>query len=673
MFKKIAQNKSILEHYISLAKKEAKSNSPMEVFEAFVKIAQGSLGTMSATVQDIKTQHKEPNEALKAVEAYLHDNYLAIAAHVPAKAYEEIIAHPQKWAAQAAKHIVSGNMSLEDSLRNVNIGVADKVSPPKQKPTEKAPVTTIEPQQEQSKPLKKVTVKEFLKSTDLENVPINEEDIAIYPTGTSLQKIDADIVDLRQKYKPRKPGDSPAVAIATIKELLLRNKGVIIDAAMKDPGIQTNFEDTVFRAMEFISEQSARWATYSATDMVLNNLHLKSSLLKLIKQGTTFEYQADQDSGVSLEDLKTKGWEASVPATQGEANDGDKYSTTEEIVEMLKEHFTRIMEDPNQIILSYYVEQVLQPALSRLEAAWENAAPEDKAQAEAELDLFTKKAIDFIQVRYQKAQGENNKTLMDVQNAVSETLGNVNLDALTEKIMSSNLFSVPKAIRKYATDYPEFATALLKGVITASAIIHAKQGMRVSFPNIDPRVQGGHHKVSEAAILHYIVMREIKRMPEEKQQDAIHLLHEAVDVALSKEGTVVGFGNPGTLKNKLHNYATPMLYSGLIKQVIDEMGDKFLVLTEEQKQHIVDLIFARVHPVMPHATFADPYKFNVSESNEVQEQEIKQNILDRLESAAEVVAKKRKPGTFYHPFLRQSQSALKGLIKKYASHSIYRH
>lgn len=459
-------------------------------------------------------------------------------------------------------------------------------------------------------------------------------------------------------------------------------------------------EDIAERAMKFIAESfisntlstilvnfNGRAGAKFSLKAVLNGL-LKQAYLNYTSPNApeTKRKQREQSMDEGAE-MYGKQFVAETPV---DPNQSDNSTTDQEIVN-LKNIFAKILGDPNQDVLSYYIEQTLFPIFEQKKTAYDSA-PEgpEKNAAGAEFDEFYETVVRYINKEFSTAKRDPKTnhaepfSLHEIQEKVNATVQQIDLNQLAGHIMQSSFYEMPKRIRKYAEEHPEFVKQALIAVLKANLIFNTKQELGVSLPSaVGQYAQGGRRKLSIGSFIHHILAKQIKLAFTDKGEQEDYL-HKALNLLKAEGSPEEGYtyGGQGTkgyhfVSNNFTSHGVPLTYSGLLHQYRDQLGDDvFAGLTPEQDQQLIGKVHGHLHNReqghLPHTTRKDKYNYDVTELGKLggnADQLVKKNIQQRLNAAKKIVRGDQPEHTFMEdtPDAQVVSNIVKALIKKYAS------
>ncbi len=420
-------------------------------------------------------------------------------------------------------------------------------------------------------------------------------------------------------------------------------------------------------------EDKEKWLEYTSGALI-NGQKLRSTISNIISQGKAIEKIRElkkKQKGVgSLQTGEQFGYEAIAKPDQYNLDNTQRDVSSEEEVQKLDLIFKEIIEDPRQDILSIYVESALYPMFEELKGELREAkSPQETVLAEEKLRDFYNYAVNYIKVQFStnkrdpvRKTSEPN-SLLDVQNKVNEVMDSLDVDELVENIIQSRFYSLPKQLKKYINDDSAFVKQIIKSIIKTSLILSTKEELQVSLPDLARRRQAGKSGLSAGDLMHHIITKQLKSFytdPDE-QNNVIHKALGLLNATKDETGKWKYGSGRNFIDYSFLQHATPFVYSGIINKFVNEFGEQFGSLSEEQKNQVVDFIYNKVHPYMPHTEFKDKYFHNVKKSSDVGEENIKNHIRQRLDVAEAIYKGELGHGTMLHPHDFNAKTGIVGL------------
>ena len=366
-------------------------------------------------------------------------------------------------------------------------------------------------------------------------------------------------------------------------------------------------------------------------------------------------------------------------------------------IQAMEKIFYDILKNPEQDIMSLYVEGDLLPKFTALKDKLNVTQGPDRAKVEADFDEFCDKTTEYIRKNISErkvipgAGGNDVKmdfSLQEIQGIVNQAVNNMDLDNLVKSIIASKHYKLPRAFAKILQSEPELVEASLKALIKSSIIMTTKDEMRVSLPEAKNRkeTQGGRNKLPHIELMYHILNKNIRNITKEPER-----LQKLLSEALQMLGSRKDINGQVTHKPKdMTNYAffqhsTPLVMSGLMHQAEEMYGEAFTNLPEDKKHEIINAMHEKIYPHLPHTY--DEGKAELSRINygklENPEYITKKHLLDRLHASQEIARGNKKPGKMMHDFVPMEpevadeniapnpnlskESKLNILIQKYAS------
>lgn len=420
-------------------------------------------------------------------------------------------------------------------------------------------------------------------------------------------------------------------------------------------------------------DDKKNWLEYTANALIKGQ-KLRSTITNIISQGVAIEkireLKKKQKGVQSLQSGEQFGYEAIAKPDQYNLDNTQREISSEEEVQKLDLIFKEIIEDPHQDILSIYVENTLYPMFEELKGELREAnSPQETVLVEERLRDFYNYAVNYIKVQFSTNKRDPIKkttepnSLLDVQNKVNEVMDNLEIDELVENIIQSSFYSLPKGLKKYINDDPNFVKQVIKSIIKTSLILNTKEELQVSLPDMAHRRQSGKHGLSAGDLMHHIIIKQLKSFYTDPNEQN-NVIHKALNMLNAKKDET-GKWKYGSGRNFIDysflQHATPFVYSGIINRFVNEFGDQFGSLSEDQKNQVVDFIYNKVHPYMPHTEFKDKYFHNIKKPSDIGEENIKAHIRQRLEVAEAIHKGEVGHGTLLHPHDFNAKSGIVGL------------
>lgn len=489
--------------------------------------------------------------------------------------------------------------------------------------------------------------------------------IKIANADTVFDSLQAQINEIIQRTN----GDTGAVI-----SFLNENTFTLADTINELPGDEVG-KSNAYSFMLGIDDPDDKknWLEYTANALIKGQ-KLRGTITNIISQGAAIEKIRElkkKQKGVgSLQTGEQFGYEAIAKPDQYNLDNTQREISSEEEVQKLDLIFKEIIEDPRQDILSIYVESTLYPMFEELKGELREAKSQQEAVvAEEKLRDFYNYAVNYIKVQFSTNKRDPvNKTtepnsLLDVQNKINEVMDNLDVDELVENIIQSSFYSLPKQLKKHINDDPGFVKQIIKSIIKTSLVLTTKEEMQVSLPDMAHRRQAGKHGLSAGDLMHHIITKQLKSLSTDPNEQN-KLIHKALDMLKAKKDET-GKWKYGSGRNFIDysflQHATPFVYSGIINKFVNEFGDQFGSLSEDQKNQVVDFIYNKVHPYMPHTEFNDKYFHTIKNPSAVGEENIKAHIRQRLEVAEAIHKGEVGHGTLLHPHDFNAKSGIAGL------------
>lgn len=380
--------------------------------------------------------------------------------------------------------------------------------------------------------------------------------------------------------------------------------------------------------------------------------------------------------------------------------------------ELSLEQWQEIAEDPSQILLSYYLNGNVLPALKNIqdkitELNSSDLNPQEKneklRQLQKEYNLTKDKKIEELQKAFNPKYKRNKFQLQmgDLQREINNMVQNLGIDDVIDTILSgkSSYKIIPKLFKKYMEANPEnifLVKNLLNGIIKSELIDQAKQTFDVSIPKVfEKNVQGGSSAVAKIDLAWLLAKQKIlkaeeflKQNPEAQQK----LLEQAMEMLqFEKDESGTNWIRPATNLSKasIYQHVSPMVLGALLAKAKEKYSN-FEDISGNEQSKILEEIYNKMYgynvpnPTDPSSNLAINFPFISEKVNpetgklgtgytmtsrerlDDPEREIKEDLIQRIERARQ---KKQLYETFKNAEDNVSEhrySTLELMIRKYA-------
>ena len=357
-------------------------------------------------------------------------------------------------------------------------------------------------------------------------------------------------------------------------------------------------------------------------------------------KNTFQDFIKDESAADAFEDIYQNGSEGSLD---------DKAASLDTIIK-------KILDDPEQDILSLYVETKIIPQFDNLKKRLSTNNPQERATAEADLDLFYENFFKYVsdnigqQKRdYVKGGGKREYSLQQVQEYVNDQLKELDLDNVLEYVFKQNFYNLPKWAKKAD---PGLVKQALKAIIKSSLIFSAKSAMDVSLPSAASRGQGGSAQLSQIELVHHILKKEIRNFVQDEGEQQ-KLMSEALKILGSKVDKETGkivHKTKDALSYSLFQHATPALMSALMQKSMEVYGDRFSDLSPDEQDAIINEVQSKVYTKarMPYTQDVGGYELKTTPYHALENAEdiSRENIRERLQQAMDIKGGRALPGGF---------------------------
>jgi hypothetical protein len=315
----------------------------------------------------------------------------------------------------------------------------------------------------------------------------------------------------------------------------------------------------------------------------------------------------------------------------------------------------KILDDPEQRILSLYVTKKI-PEFDNLKKRLSTNNPQERAAAEADLDLFYETFFKYIsdnigqQKRdYVKGGGKREYSLQQVQEYVNDQLKQLDLDNVLEYVFKQNFYNLPKWAKKAD---PGLVKLTLKAIIETSLIFSATRAMGVSLPTAVSRRQGGSTQLSQIELVHHILKKEIRNFVQDEGEQQ-KLMSEALKILgskIDKETGKVVHKTKDALSYSLFQHATPALMSALMQKSVEVYGERFADLSQDEQEALINEVQSKVYTKarMPYTQDVGGYELKTTPYHALEnaEEMSRENIRERLQQAMDIKGGRALPGGF---------------------------
>jgi hypothetical protein len=352
------------------------------------------------------------------------------------------------------------------------------------------------------------------------------------------------------------------------------------------------------------------------------------------------DFIKDESSAGAFEGIYQQGSEGGLD---------DKAASLDSIIK-------KILDDPEQDILSLYVENKIIPQFNNLKKRLSTNNPQERASAEADLDLFYENFFKYVsdnigqQKRiYDQRGGRREYSLQQVQEYVNDQLKELDLDNVLEYVFKQNFYNLPKWAKKAE---PSLVKQVLKSIIKSSLIFSAKSAMDVSLPSAETRGQGGSAQLSQIELVHHILKKEIRKIAQDEgeQQKLISEALKLLGSKIDKETGKVVHKTKDALSYSLFQHATPALMSALMQKSMEVYGERFADLSPDEQEALINEVQSKVYTKarMPYTQDVGGYELKTTPYHALENAESisRENIRERLQQAMDIKGGRALPGGF---------------------------
>jgi hypothetical protein len=352
------------------------------------------------------------------------------------------------------------------------------------------------------------------------------------------------------------------------------------------------------------------------------------------------DFIKDESSAGAFEGIYQQGSEGGLD---------DKAASLDSII-------NKILDDPEQDILSLYVENKIIPQFNNLKKRLSTNNPQERASAEADLDLFYENFFKYVsdnigqQKRiYDQGGGRREYSLQQVQEYVNDQLKELDLDNVLEYVFKQNFYNLPKWAKKAE---PSLVKQVLKSIIKSSLIFSAKSAMDVSLPSAETRGQGGSAQLSQIELVHHILKKEIRKIAQDEgeQQKLISEALKLLGSKIDKETGKVVHKTKDALSYSLFQHATPALMSALMQKSMEVYGERFADLSPDEQEALINEVQSKVYTKarMPYTQDVGGYELKTTPYHALENAESisRENIRERLQQAMDIKGGRALPGGF---------------------------
>lgn len=309
-----------------------------------------------------------------------------------------------------------------------------------------------------------------------------------------------------------------------------------------------------------------------------------------------------------------------------------------------------VLNDPDQDILSLYIKEKILPEWSDVKNRLNTSTGRDLAQAEADFDQLVESTHKYIeanmgQKRKYVTKGVRENTLRDVQEFVNNAFKKLDIDSLTDHILSSNFHAIPGFVKR---ENPIVVKEIIKSLIKSTMIINMKEALEVPLPQASG-VGKSRKILSQIDLMYHILVRNLQRMEQDPaaQQKLIREAAKAIGTTFSEKGEPI-HKPKDALNYSLFMHATPLIISGLLKQEAARMGETFSEMSPEEQAQLIERVQGMVYPALPHTSDEGGIRYIRTGLHAMPEGEtkVRESLLERLQQAQDIQRGKLKPGTF---------------------------
>lgn len=289
--------------------------------------------------------------------------------------------------------------------------------------------------------------------------------------------------------------------------------------------------------------------------------------------------------------------------------------TTDEYKELSLQQWQELAEDPSQILLSYYLNGDVLPALKSIhgeiiELQNSDLNPQEKNEKLKELQKEYNRTKDdkikILQEAFNPKYKRNKQMQMgDLQREINNMIQELAIDDVIDAILSkkSTYKIIPKLLDEYMKANPEnifLVKNLLNGIIKSELIDQAKETLKVSIPKVfEKRNQYGTSGVAKIDLAWLLAKQKIlkaeeflKRSPEAQQK----LLEEAMEMLQFEKDASGAWEKPdiNLVKASIYQHVSPMLIGVLLAKA-KEKYPNFEYISGDEKNEIVEEIYNKMY------------------------------------------------------------------------------